>query len=90
MADTLRDNAETTEDDVHTAEGGADGAAAEPAREEAAAPARPEQPAAPVAGDREQVPASRAGLLLLTWLWVAAPFAYGVYELILTATKLFG
>lgn len=29
--------------------------------------------------------ASRKALLVLSWLWVGAPFAYGVYEL---ATKL--
>lgn len=28
-------------------------------------------------------------LLVLVWLWVGVPFAYGVYELITTASKLF-
>lgn len=32
----------------------------------------------------------RAGLLTLVWLWVAAPFAYGLYELILKVVQLFG
>jgi hypothetical protein len=33
--------------------------------------------------------ARRITLLVVAWLWVAAPFAYGVYELINTAKKLF-
>ncbi|GII58663.1 hypothetical protein Pth03_70520 [Planotetraspora thailandica] len=28
-------------------------------------------------------------LLILAWLWVGLPFAYGVYELILKLTQLF-
>jgi hypothetical protein len=27
--------------------------------------------------------------IALAWLWVAIPFAYGVYELMIKATKLF-
>lgn len=27
--------------------------------------------------------------ILLAWLWVAVPFAYGVYELMLKVSKLF-
>lgn len=32
---------------------------------------------------------SRRTLTAVVWLWVAAPFAYGLYELILKATQLF-
>lgn len=32
----------------------------------------------------------RTGLLILVWLWVAAPFGYGVYELLLKLRQLFG
>ena len=28
--------------------------------------------------------------IVLAWVWVSIPFAYGVYELILKASKLFG
>ena len=28
--------------------------------------------------------------IALAWIWVAVPFAYGVYELMLKASKLFG
>ncbi|MEU2423678.1 hypothetical protein ABZ619_22075 [Streptomyces sp. NPDC007851] len=28
-------------------------------------------------------------LIVLAWLWVGAPFAYGVYELVQKATQLF-
>ncbi|GHI03029.1 MFS transporter small subunit [Streptomyces cellostaticus] len=30
-----------------------------------------------------------AGLIVLAWLWVAAPLAYGVYELVQKARQLF-
>jgi hypothetical protein len=33
---------------------------------------------------------SRMALLVLTWLWVAAPFGYGIYELIVKLKPLFG
>jgi hypothetical protein len=33
---------------------------------------------------------SRTWLMVLAWLWVALPFAYGVYELILKVVQLFG
>jgi hypothetical protein len=33
---------------------------------------------------------SRKPLLVLVWLWVALPFAYGGYELIRKVTQLFG
>lgn len=31
----------------------------------------------------------RRPLIVLTWLWVGAPLAYGLYELIRKATQLF-
>ncbi|MFI2203286.1 hypothetical protein ACH47Z_21395 [Streptomyces sp. NPDC020192] len=34
-------------------------------------------------------PPSRRGLIALAWLWVTAPLAYGVYELVQKATQLF-
>ena len=33
---------------------------------------------------------NRTPLLVLAWLWVAVPFAYGVYELIQKVAQLFG
>lgn len=33
--------------------------------------------------------ASRKALLVFAWLWVGAPFAYGVYELVLKLRQLF-
>jgi hypothetical protein len=32
---------------------------------------------------------NRVPLLLVAWLWVGLPFAYGVYELIRKVTQLF-
>lgn len=32
---------------------------------------------------------SRRTLTVVVWLWVALPFAYGLYELISKATQLF-
>ncbi|MCF3963897.1 MFS transporter small subunit [Streptomyces fuscigenes] len=32
---------------------------------------------------------NRTGLAVLAWVWVGAPFAYGVYELVLKAKQLF-
>ncbi|MGW1200978.1 MFS transporter small subunit [Streptomyces sp. NPDC002536] len=32
---------------------------------------------------------SRKVLLVFAWLWVGAPFAYGVYELVLKLRQLF-
>ncbi|MEU3272068.1 hypothetical protein ABZ639_14580 [Saccharomonospora sp. NPDC006951] len=32
----------------------------------------------------------RLPLLVLVWLWVGIPFAYGFYELILKVVQLFG
>ena len=40
---------------------------------------------APSTGPAKASPA----LLVVAWLWVAAPFAYGLYELALTTRKLF-
>jgi hypothetical protein len=31
----------------------------------------------------------RTGLIVFAWLWVGIPLAYGVYELVLKAAKLF-
>jgi hypothetical protein len=31
----------------------------------------------------------RTGLIVIAWLWVGIPLAYGVYELVLKATQLF-
>ncbi|WP_369393140.1 hypothetical protein AB5J72_40455 [Streptomyces sp. CG1] len=31
----------------------------------------------------------RRALIAFAWLWVGAPFAYGVYELVQKATQLF-
>ncbi len=38
--------------------------------------------------ERTPVP-SRTTLLVIAWLWVALPFAYGVYELIRKVAQLF-
>jgi hypothetical protein len=32
----------------------------------------------------------RSWLLVVAWLWVGLPFAYGVYQLILKVIQLFG
>jgi hypothetical protein len=32
---------------------------------------------------------ARRGLIAFAWLWVGAPLAYGVYELVQKATQLF-
>ncbi|GLJ89408.1 MFS transporter small subunit [Streptomyces poonensis] len=34
-------------------------------------------------------PPSRRGLIVLSWLWVAVPLGYGLYELVRKATQLF-
>lgn len=34
-------------------------------------------------------PRDRRPLIALAWLWVTAPLAYGVYELVRKATQLF-
>ncbi|MFY9806437.1 MAG: hypothetical protein WCB57_09575 [Pseudonocardiaceae bacterium] len=36
------------------------------------------------------VPSNRAPLMALAWLWVLAPFGYGVYELVVKIPALFG
>ena len=32
---------------------------------------------------------NRSALMIVAWLWVGIPFAYGVYELILNVIKIF-
>ncbi|MEV5436830.1 hypothetical protein AB0K80_12470 [Streptomyces sp. NPDC052682] len=39
--------------------------------------------------DSSQSPPSRRGLIALAWLWVGVPLAYGLYELVQKATRLF-
>ncbi|MEU4925368.1 hypothetical protein AB0G54_02475 [Streptomyces yokosukanensis] len=34
-------------------------------------------------------PPDRRRLIAFAWIWVGAPFAYGVYELVQKATQLF-
>ncbi|MFE5600392.1 hypothetical protein ACFQ8O_14550 [Streptomyces coelicoflavus] len=38
--------------------------------------------------DTDRVP-DRRPLIAFTWLWVGAPLAYGLYELVRKATQLF-
>ncbi|MEU6646362.1 hypothetical protein ABZ863_27970 [Saccharomonospora sp. NPDC046836] len=38
----------------------------------------------------ETRPVRRTPLLVLVWLWVALPFAYGLYELVRKVAQLFG
>jgi hypothetical protein len=35
-------------------------------------------------------PGNRAPLMAIAWLWVLAPFGYGVYELLVKIPALFG
>jgi hypothetical protein len=37
----------------------------------------------------ESSPPNRRGLIALAWVWVGAPLAYGLYELVQKATQLF-
>jgi hypothetical protein len=39
--------------------------------------------------EQSQSPPNRTLLLVVAWLWVVLPFAYGVYELIRKVTQLF-
>ncbi|MFD9006931.1 hypothetical protein ACFV0T_39360 [Streptomyces sp. NPDC059582] len=39
--------------------------------------------------DSSQSPPDRRGLIVFAWLWVGVPLAYGLYELVQKATKLF-
>ncbi|MFD3496643.1 hypothetical protein ACFWWT_21710 [Streptomyces sp. NPDC058676] len=39
--------------------------------------------------DSSQSPPSRRGLITFAWVWVGAPLAYGLYELVQKATQLF-
>jgi hypothetical protein len=32
---------------------------------------------------------NRSALMVVAWLWVALPFAYGLYQLIVKVTQLF-
>jgi hypothetical protein len=34
-------------------------------------------------------PPDRKGLIVLSWVWVGAPLAYGLYELVLKVRQLF-
>ena len=38
----------------------------------------------------EETAPNRTALIVLAWAWVAIPFGYGVYELILKVVQLFG
>ncbi|WP_194834432.1 hypothetical protein [Nocardia sp. XZ_19_369] len=40
-------------------------------------------------GTAETAAPRRIPLLIFAWLWVAAPFSYGVYRLIVNLLKLF-
>ncbi|MFE9252633.1 hypothetical protein [Streptomyces sp. NPDC007088] len=40
-------------------------------------------------GTRTAPAHGRRGLIVLAWLWVGLPLAYGVYELVRKATQLF-
>ncbi|MEW2134540.1 hypothetical protein [Streptomyces sp. NPDC005435] len=48
-------------------------------------------PRDPESGPRapEGRPRDLRGLIAFSWLWVSAPLAYGVYELVRKATQLF-
>ncbi|MHC3468926.1 MFS transporter small subunit [Streptomyces sp. 7R007] len=39
--------------------------------------------------DSSQSPPDRRALIGFAWLWVCAPLAYGLYELVLKAKQLF-
>ena len=34
-------------------------------------------------------PGGRTALIVLTWLWVAVPFGYGVWQLLIKVAQLF-
>jgi hypothetical protein len=38
----------------------------------------------------QQAAQRRTALLVLVWLWVGVPFCYGLVELIIKVSKLFG
>ncbi|MEU3711123.1 MFS transporter small subunit [Streptomyces catenulae] len=46
-------------------------------------------PGAPPDPEHTPTPSPRHALTVTTWLWVALPLAYGLYELVSKATKLF-
>ena len=39
--------------------------------------------------DSSQSPPDRRALIAFAWVWVGAPLAYGLYELVQKATQLF-
>ncbi|GAA4786377.1 MFS transporter small subunit [Streptomyces ziwulingensis] len=39
--------------------------------------------------DSSQSPPDRRPLIVLSWIWVGLPLAYGLYELVRKATQLF-
>ncbi|BCL26484.1 hypothetical protein ACFFS2_01680 [Streptomyces aurantiacus] len=47
-------------------------------------PSSPPESGLPAGG-----PSDRHGLIVLSWAWVGAPLAYGLYELVRKATQLF-
>ncbi|MEU5703040.1 MFS transporter small subunit [Streptomyces aurantiacus] len=47
-------------------------------------PSSPPESGLPAGG-----PSDRRGLIVLSWAWVGAPLAYGLYELVRKATQLF-
>jgi hypothetical protein len=51
-------------------------------------PEPPSTPQAPVTS-LEAPPPGRGGLILLAWLWVGLPLAYGIYELVGKVVQLF-
>jgi hypothetical protein len=42
-----------------------------------------------MSSDSSQSPPDRRALIALAWVWVGAPLAYGLYELVQKATQLF-
>ncbi|MFE2046151.1 hypothetical protein ACFXAZ_35560 [Streptomyces sp. NPDC059477] len=42
-----------------------------------------------MSGDSSQSPPDRRPLIVLAWVWVGAPLAYGIYELVRKAGQLF-
>ncbi|GGT06487.1 MFS transporter small subunit [Streptomyces chromofuscus] len=42
-----------------------------------------------MSNDSSQSPPDRRPLIVLAWVWVGAPLAYGLYELVRKATQLF-
>ena len=42
-----------------------------------------------MSSDSSQSPPDRRALIAFAWVWVGAPLAYGLYELVHKATQLF-